>query len=295
MHRIKERLSDTRWLWKYKRAKHLFDAAIPNRYYLPESNFSDFVDKYGSVETKPFQDYSEEGMESRARERAAFLHSLGRQKEIRALEIGAADGLVLRELLACGASEAVAVDIVDQLHPKAKEAGVQLALASAEDLSVLSPHSFDLIYSWGSLEHIPDAKKAVEECLRLLKPGGTLYLEAGPLSCSPWGYHYYATLKVPYINLLFPESLLHDYARTKHGEGFSDFLPWTNGKPASDYLALLKGLPPDIVIGGLWHGFDWFSSDMISRYPDVFKAKGINFNDFFIDGIRLTLKRKPCF
>lgn len=295
MQSVKSWLSDKRWLWKYKMAKSRYDSAIPGRYYLPESCFAEFVASYGHLKARPFQEYSEEALVARARERSSLLLTKAGGKVLRALEIGASDGMVLKELLANGVREAVAVDIVDQLHPQAKSAGVQLVQTSAEDLSILETGSFDMIYSWGSLEHIPDMKRVVDECLRLLGPGGTLYLEAGPLYFSPWGFHYYSILKVPYLHLLFPESLLHEYAKSKHGPGYRDFFPWTNGRPASDYIDLVRNLPSDFIVSGFWHGYDWFSTGLVAKYPDVFKAKRLNFHDFFIDGIRMTLKRKSCY
>ena len=289
---VKSWVSNKLWLAKYEKAKKRFDLAIPNRYFMPEDDFNNFVSRYAHLDVKPFQDYSLNAMETRASKRADQLASLVGNKNFTVAEIGAADGLVLKELLVRGARRAVAVDIVDMLHPKSREAGVQLTLTSAEDLSCLEPGAYDLVYSWGSLEHIPNIQKTFHECIKLLKPGGVFYLEAGPLYFSPWGFHYYTTLRTPYIQLLFPEACLYEYARKKHGDGYH--VPWTNGRPASEYIALLNNLPHDIEVAGFWYGYDWFSSEFITTYPDIFKSKRINFDDFFIDTVRFTLKRKSC-
>ena len=289
---MKAWVSHKLWLARYERAKYRYERAIPSRYFLPEEDFGKFVSRYGKLDAKPFQCYSLDAMEARAKVRADKLASLVECSNFTVAEIGAADGLVLKELLGRGAKEAVAVDIVDLLHPRSREAGVQLALTSAEEMSCLEPCTFDLIYSWGSLEHIPDIGKTLNECLRLLKPGGVLYLEAGPLYYSPWGFHYYATLRIPYIQLLFPEACLYEYAREKHKE--DSHVPWTNGKPASKYIALLENLPHDIIVAGFWYGFDWYSSNFIASFPDIFKSKRIDFDDFFIDTVRFILRKKRC-
>ena len=40
----------------------------------------------------------------------------------------------------------------------------------------LRPYSFDVIVSWSVFEHLPDPDRAVERLVRLLRPGGVLYL-----------------------------------------------------------------------------------------------------------------------
>jgi SAM-dependent methyltransferase len=40
----------------------------------------------------------------------------------------------------------------------------------------LEPYSFDVIVSWSVFEHLPDPHRAVERLVRLLRPGGVLYL-----------------------------------------------------------------------------------------------------------------------
>lgn len=40
----------------------------------------------------------------------------------------------------------------------------------------LESNSFDLVISSGVIHHTPDLHKAFEECVRILKPGGRLYL-----------------------------------------------------------------------------------------------------------------------
>ena len=50
-----------------------------------------------------------------------------------------------------------------------------LSIANAEDLPFES-NQFDLVYSWGVLHHSPDTVKAVQECVRVCKPGGEIKL-----------------------------------------------------------------------------------------------------------------------
>jgi SAM-dependent methyltransferase len=57
-------------------------------------------------------------------------------------------------------------------------APAKLMIMDARELS-FPENSFDLVYSFHSLEHIPGPKKALEEMARVLRPGGT-YLIGTP-------------------------------------------------------------------------------------------------------------------
>lgn len=46
----------------------------------------------------------------------------------------------------------------------------------ATDALPLRPGSFDVIASWSVFEHLPDPERAVQRLVRLLRPGGVLYL-----------------------------------------------------------------------------------------------------------------------
>lgn len=47
----------------------------------------------------------------------------------------------------------------------------ELAVGNAESL-VFADNSFDLVYSWGVIHHSPDTRRAAQEILRVLRPGG---------------------------------------------------------------------------------------------------------------------------
>lgn len=62
---------------------------------------------------------------------------------------------------------------------RAQEAGlgteVQFQVADALDMP-FPDHSFDLVWSMESGEHMPDKEKFLQECYRVLKPGGTFLM-----------------------------------------------------------------------------------------------------------------------
>jgi SAM-dependent methyltransferase len=159
-------------------------------------------------------------------------------------------------------------------------------------MNSIADQSYDLVVSWSALEHIPEPEKVFSECLRILKPGGYLYLQFGPLYYSPWGYHHYSVLKMPYLHLLFPERLIHNYARQVRGNDYAGYLPWTNGEDIDAYRFLKRQLPADYLLESYNSGFDHSSAHIISKYPEVFKSKQVSFESFFVDSIQVGVYRK---
>jgi len=100
------------------------------------------------------------------------LRHLDPKKGDRVLEIGCSRGIIVNKLQELGI-DAYGVDI----NPESIKSG------TAKNLSVMdatkldfSGESFDKIYSFHTIEHIPDLKKALEEMSRVLKPDGKIAL-----------------------------------------------------------------------------------------------------------------------
>jgi ubiquinone/menaquinone biosynthesis C-methylase UbiE len=79
---------------------------------------------------------------------------------------------------------------------------VSFVAADAASLP-LPDESFDVVYSYNTFEHIPRPDAAVSEATRVLRPGGHLYLDFGPLYFSPFGLHAYYSITVPYCQHLW--------------------------------------------------------------------------------------------
>jgi ubiquinone/menaquinone biosynthesis C-methylase UbiE len=98
----------------------------------------------------------------------------------RALDIGCGTGNVTRHLVDLGAS-AVAADVspdflrvVDDRYGQSQ---VTTALLNGHDLREFDDQSFDLVTAYSVLHHVPDYLGLVREALRVLKPGGVLYID----------------------------------------------------------------------------------------------------------------------
>lgn len=114
---------------------------------------------------------------------ADFLlpHLNGSQK---LLDVGCGPGTITVGL-ASEVRDTLGIDIaqseVDKANVNAQLAGVSNIEFRQGDATALDlpSESFDLVYSCAALEHVPDKEKAVDEFLRVLKPGGIIALVGG--------------------------------------------------------------------------------------------------------------------
>ena len=98
-----------------------------------------------------------------------------------------------KDILEIGCGSGYGACLLNQLEPKSyigldvMEEQIKLAqtkypqfeflLQDAADLSQFASASKDVIIIFGVLHHIPDWRKAIDEIVRVLKPGGSLFLE----------------------------------------------------------------------------------------------------------------------
>lgn len=90
-------------------------------------------------------------------------------------------------------------------------------------------NSFDRILSISVFEHVQNLDVALAEMYRVLRPGGYLFAEYGPVWSSVWGHHlwFYHGDEVrdwrntpipPYAHLLMPEAELRSWCQKKYGD-----------------------------------------------------------------------------
>jgi ubiquinone/menaquinone biosynthesis C-methylase UbiE len=105
---------------------------------------------------------------------AAFDEAAGK----RVLEIGVGMGADFTRWGRAGA-RAIGVDLTERaagltnkrLHAEGLENSCSVAIGDAEQLP-FPDTAFDQVYSWGVLHHTPDTAAAVQEAIRVLRPGG---------------------------------------------------------------------------------------------------------------------------
>ena len=102
-----------------------------------------------------------------------FLRRFAEDREV--LEVGCGTGLLL-ERIAGFAKRAVGVDLSPGMLSHAEARGLDVKEASATELP-FADASFDVVCSFKVLAHVREIDQAMQEMLRVTRPGGTLVLE----------------------------------------------------------------------------------------------------------------------
>jgi SAM-dependent methyltransferase len=130
-------------------------------------------------------------------------------EQARTLDIGCGRGLY-QDVVADWTGVDISNQAAHYIHP-----GKQFRVASAEKLP-FADDSFDLVWSINFLEHSPTPERALAEMVRVLKPGGFLYLWPA-WRVPPWRPHGYEVtgyselswtakamkLAVPWLNVIW--------------------------------------------------------------------------------------------
>ena len=122
----------------------------------------------------------------------AVVANCGRIAGKAVLEIGSdSDGRMLRLLTEkFDAARAIGVNpILSQRHDEDRWS---LRPDDARDMD-LDDDSIDMVMSISVLEHVRDLPEVLTEIYRVLKPGGYLFTEFGPIWSSAWGHHLWIT------------------------------------------------------------------------------------------------------
>jgi SAM-dependent methyltransferase len=121
-------------------------------------------------------------------EQDRLRHSLGQAlaelrtgcERPRALDFGCGTGNLSRHLLELGC-EVVAADIapafLQALEQRHRDDDLRSFRLNGRDLTGLEDSTFDVVGSYSVLHHIPDYLGAVSELMRVLRPGGVLYID----------------------------------------------------------------------------------------------------------------------
>ena len=143
-----------------------------------------------------------------------------------ALDLGCGTGNLTRHLLDAGA-QVVAADVNERnLASVQARFGVETLQLNGTDLSNVDDASFDLVAAYSVLHHIPDYLAALDECARVLRPGGVLYIdhESHENTWDPHGcvQHFRTELGVywRWRRFLAPRKILRRAWRAVHPKSF---------------------------------------------------------------------------
>jgi ubiquinone/menaquinone biosynthesis C-methylase UbiE len=125
-----------------------------------------------------------------------------------ALEIGCGTGLIL-ERTAAVARRATGIDLsAGMARFTTSQKGLTVAQASATDLP-FADDSFDVVYSFKVLPHVPDLAAAMREIRRVLRPGGRAFVEV----YNPWSLKALAAKATGALGRAKPVYVRHDSLR----------------------------------------------------------------------------------
>jgi SAM-dependent methyltransferase len=208
-----------------------------------------------------------------------------------ALEIGCWDGMVSSRLARLGV-RCCALDISREgFDPRAKEAGVRFVQSDACRMP-FSEGALDLIFSFAAFEHFPDPSKVLAESARVLRPGGKLFLDFGPIATAPYGLHAYRSIPVPYVHILFDKKDLTEYAQRR---GLPTNWPYINGVTLNQYRQIFEDAKRDFdTVAYKEHGSGGIGAELIVRYPGVFQRASRQADDFFVSVISICLERRAA-
>lgn len=114
--------------------------------------------------------------------------SYAREPLRRVLVVGCNTGLECRAFVDLGAAQVDGLDVVENTGRDFPHARVSYLRSSAECIAV-HDDTYDLVYSYATMEHVPDIEAAFREFVRVTRPGGIIYSLAAPLWNSRFGHH----------------------------------------------------------------------------------------------------------
>lgn len=269
------------------RTKRILAAAPEAPVYLDIQALEELQKKYPAL---PEYGYDPESLEARGKEHATnILNLLGAQEAHSFLELGCWDGMASCILSRKG-KKATAIDNRDDgFDKRAASEGVNLLQMDAANLR-FEDESFDFVFSYGALEHFDSPEAILREAIRVVKKGGFIYLEFGPLYYSPYGEHAYRSITVPYCHVLFSQEVMNDFT-THKGLAPIDF-SHVNGWPLESYEELWSKYSNMLKIVSYKETVDQSHLNLIRKYPSCFKSKSENFENFIVETIKVLFQKQ---
>src|SRR5215467_227869 len=159
------------------------------------------------------------------------------------IDFGCGNGIEAIELAAHGARQVYGIDILEQRLEVARAAALRAQCPNVEFCRVPT-ESADVIISIDGFEHFRDPAAALESMVRLLNPGGTVFISFGPTWYHPLGGHLFSVF--PWAHLIFEETALcrwRSHIRTDGARRFCDVDGGLNRMTIARFERLVRNSP----------------------------------------------------
>jgi ubiquinone/menaquinone biosynthesis C-methylase UbiE len=239
--------------------------------------------------TPPLFEYTSENLAKRGQFRAErLLNLMSRDMGNTFLELGCWDGMV-SHALQCRGKTTVAIDNRSKgFDERAKHGGAKLLQMDACHLQ-FEDQTFDVVFSYNAFEHFTRPQEVLLEAIRVVKTGGYIFLQFGPLYMSPMGAHLYRQITIPYCHLLFAKDLLQGFANIK-GLGDLDF-GHVNGYTIEDFRKLWIRYSERLKSVLYYEMPDTSHIDLIEKHPSCFKNKTKDFDNLIISHVEVLFRK----
>ena len=170
-------------------------SSLANKWWDPESEF------------KPLHDINPI--------RLTWINNIvGGLKNKNVCDVGCGGGILAESMSSKGAT-VKGIDLsqksinVAKIHANAVKSSVNYQLISSQDLSKTENEKYDVVTCMEMLEHVPDPKKEILACTRLLKPSGQIIFST--INRDPKSF-LFAILGAEYVLNLLPKGT-HEYKK----------------------------------------------------------------------------------
>lgn len=275
---------------RFQRAYKAFQKAPVEPAFLDYEKIGMILPNYSYV---PMYLYDHESIKKRGEERAdSLLKILSKhnQNKHQFLELGCGDGMVSGILQKHGKT-CTAIDFFDGgFDDRASGSGVVFHKMDAAEMQ-FDDSQYDFVFSYNAFEHFPKPDKVIAESLRVLKPGGLLYMEFSPLYMSSYGLHAYKSIPIPYCQHLFEESDMEKFIQ-EHKLDPVNFTTHVNRWTIDQFRKLWNRHEGEMDTIEYLEIKNYFDLHLIWKYPFCFKSKTTNFNNFTVCGIKALFQKK---
>lgn len=130
------------------------------------------------------------------------------------LDVGCGEGGKTLYFLSLGAKSVTGIDAVSDYREKAAALAERLGFSGGYSFVTgdaaslpFDDCSFDVVTMNDFFEHAADPSKALSEAMRVLRPGGRLYINFPPYY-HPYGAHLSDAINIPWVHMLYGEKTL---------------------------------------------------------------------------------------